>query len=131
MKDQLKGIWRTYKVFCFSGKVQQHNDQCYLQLSISDDGILTQVHSQAKRSVLQLQEDQWRIEAHKKRNYLYFGKRQVYELITVETDGLVLADIMKGEKLFFAKMPLWHCFIQESINAATHIRAGQGKQNNH
>jgi hypothetical protein len=123
MKEMLKGIWRTHKVFCYSGKIEQHHESLYLELSIDEEGTLTLFHSGSRREISTLRNNEWNIEERKGRRFLCFGKRQAFEFITIEPEELVLADIMKGEKLFFTKMPAWYSRIQPNLNSIRHITA--------
>lgn len=121
MEQRMVGTWRTYKTFHFNGKVQNHNTAVFIELSVDEDNVLTIFHAQAKRQATVLKPGEWSIEAVKKRRYFYFGKKQAFELITLEREDLVLADIIKGEKLFFAKMPGWHQRIEPFITSTRHI----------
>lgn len=122
------GTWRSFKVFCFTGKVELHNTVQYLELSIDENGNLTMFQLQAKRHATALQQGEWRIEEIRNRRYLYFGKKQAYELITIESNDLVIADLVKGDKIFFAKMPEWNRRIEPSITSIRHIGPGYEKK---
>lgn len=102
------GVWRSYKVFCFSGKIEQHNLRYFREISIDDNNTLTVKDNPANRNIITLKEGEWQIIEIKKRYFLYFGKKQAFELITLEPANLVLEDRVKGEKIFFAKMPEWN-----------------------
>jgi hypothetical protein len=121
MTEKLKGTWRTYKVFCFSGKVAQHNESFYTELSVAEDDTLTYFHSAEKRKMVTHLRGEWNIEMQKKSAYLFFGKRKEFELITVEAEDLVLLHLLSGEKLFLAKLPQWYGRIQPTDNFTRHI----------
>ena len=118
MKEDVIDAWRSYKSFFFSGKVKSHNDSDYMEITVDDLGNFTLLHSQSRRNSKKYSAEQWRIESIKDRKYIYFGKMQAYEIITLEPEDMVLMDVVKGEKLFFAKMPDWQTRIV-SVNSST------------
>jgi len=120
----ITGTWRTHKVFCFTGKVLYQSDLSFQEMTIDANRVLTMLDVNNGKNSLLLQTAQWRFEAVKQRPFLYFGNKQAFEIITLETDDLVLADQVKGEKLFFARMPGWHQRISPEINAVRHIKPG-------
>jgi len=122
MKERVSGIWRSYKVFYFSGKVDTHNDTTYLEILVDAQGAFTFLHSQDRRDATVFPPEQWRVELVKKRWYIYLGKRQAFEIITLEPEDMVLHDVVKGEKIFFAKLPEWHRRIEPAVNAIRHIK---------
>lgn len=121
MKERLTGVWRTYKTFFFSGKIEHHHCTKYVEIAVDEEGNFILSHAHTKRNVTVYSGEQWRIEPLKGRRYLYFGKKQAYEIITLETEDLVIADVVKGEKLFFAKMPGWYQRIEPVITSIRHI----------
>ena len=125
MKQRVTGIWRSYKVFHFSGKVEAHNETSYLQVSVDEEETFTQLRAESRKSAISYTCDQWQIAQVKNRCYIYLQKRQVYEIITLEQDDMVLLDIVKGEKIFFAKMPGWYRRIEPTITSVRHIREEQ------
>ncbi len=128
IEQKMAGTWRSFKLYCFSGKVEIHNTSQYIELSLDENSCLTLFQAQAKRHAISLQDREWKIEEIKKRRYLYFGKKQAYELITIESDNLVLADLVKGEKIFFAKMPKWNRRIEPVVTSIRHINASHEKE---
>jgi hypothetical protein len=100
MKEKLKGKWRTYKLFCFSGKLEHHHDSFYSELLVTDENTLTFFHSEAKREKLILKEDEWTVENQKKCCYIMAGKKKLFEIITLESNDLVLIHVLSGDKLF-------------------------------
>jgi len=128
IEQNIVGTWRSYKLFCYSGKVEAHHTGKYLELSIDRNGGLTLLHAQEKRLAVALKQGEWKIEEYKRRWFLYFGKRQAYELITVEANDLVLADPVKGEKIFFARMPEWNCRIEPAVTSIRHIQPSSEKK---
>lgn len=120
MKERISGIWRSYKVFYFSGKVEKHSDTTYVEISVDAQGAFTFLHSQSRRTATEHPGDQWRIDFLKKRWYIYFGKKQAYEIITLEPEDMVLLDVVKGEKIFFATLPEWHRRVEPVVNSVTH-----------
>ena len=122
IEENIVGTWRSYKLFCFTGTIEHHNPSFFIQFSIDQNRDLTMFHARVKRQVLTLKSGEWKIVEIRKRRYLYFGKRQAYELITVEPEDLVLADLVKGDKIFLAKMPRWHQRIEPVVTSVRHIR---------
>lgn len=102
------GTWRSYKAFYASGIVKKHTPTSYLEITVDEDCCLTikQTPVPVPRDTL-VHTCQWEIKDVKKRDYLYIQGKQVYEMITLEPDNLVLADLGKGEKLFFAQLTEW------------------------
>lgn len=116
MKEKIKGKWRTYKVFCFSGKIVPHHESLFMEFTVANDNSLTYFHSGEKRQMVTLLPGEWAIAMQKKCAYLFFGKKKMFEIITVEKEDLVLLHILSGEKLFFAKMPQWYSRIQPNAD---------------
>lgn len=128
-EKHLTGIWRSLKVFCFSGRVEQHTTANYVELSIDERRLLRLTYSQSRNKTLSLQSDQWSLQEVRKRWYLYIGKKQSFELITVEADNLVLMDVVKGEKIFFTTLPDWYKKIELVITSARHIKPDREAEN--
>jgi hypothetical protein len=128
MREKLKGTWRTYKVFYFSGKIEHHHESFYTEFAVADDDTLTYFHSGEKRQMVNLLPGEWMIDIQKNHAYIFFGKKKMFELITVESADLVLLHILSGEKLFFAKMPQWFRRIQPSANFNRHISPDKEEQ---
>lgn len=124
-EQKIVGNWRSYKLFYFNGKVENHNTSFFIELSVDPYNGLTMFHAQDKKQATVLRPGEWKIEEIKKRRYLYFGKQQAFEVITLESEDLVLASVVKGEKLFFAKMPGWHQRVEPRITSIRHIHPGQ------
>jgi hypothetical protein len=122
-EKHLTGIWRSLRVFCFSGRVEQHNTANYIELAIDEERRLCLKQSQNRNKTVVLQPDQWSIQEMKKRWYLFLGKKQSFELITVEPETLVMMEIAKGEKIFFAKLTEWYQRIEPVITSVRHIQA--------
>ncbi|HEU4472834.1 MAG TPA: hypothetical protein VFR58_17190 [Flavisolibacter sp.] len=121
MEQRILGTWRTYKLFHFNGRVECHEPSRFIELSVDGDGNLKMFQSSDRRQATVLKPDQWKIEEVKKRRYLFFGKKEAFELITLEKEDLVLSSIAKGEKLFFAKMPGWHQRVEPIVTSVRHI----------
>ncbi len=128
MKQRATGIWRSYKVFHFSGKVETHNETNYLQVSVDEEGTFTQLHAPPPTAATTFTSEQWHIKPIKNRWYIYLGKKQAYEIITLEPEDLVLMDIVQGEKIFFAKMPGWYRRIEPTITSVRHIKEEKEKK---
>jgi hypothetical protein len=122
MKERVLGIWRSYKVFYFSGKVEQHNATTYVEISVDEQEAFTFLQAQNKQSANVFPQGQWHMELFKNHWYIYLQKKQAYEIITLENEDMVLLDIMKGEKIFFAKMPGWRRRIEPIVNEVKHIK---------
>src|SRR6476620_11037699 len=109
MTDQhFTGTWRSYKAFYASGCIKKHTPTGYLVVTVDEDRCMTikQTPAPVPREVL-VQTYEWEVKEVKKKNYLFIQGKQAYEIITLEPDDLVLADPVKGEKLFFAQLPEW------------------------
>jgi hypothetical protein len=109
MNDQhFIGTWRSYKAFYASGNVKKHTPTAYLEVTIDEERRLTikQTPAIVPRAIL-IQTGDWEIKEIKQSFYLFIHNKQAYEVITLEHDDLVLADPVKGEKLFFAQLPEW------------------------
>lgn len=128
IEKKLVGTWRSYKQFYFSGKVEVHNTSFFTELSIDQNNCLTMFHTLTKRQATVLQPGEWQIEEMKKRRYLYFGKKQAFEIITLDPEDLVLADVVKGEKLFFAKLPGWYQRIEPVITSVRRVNPEEEKK---
>lgn len=122
-EQRMVGTWRSYKLFHFNGKMEQHNTSFFIELSIDQNEGLTLFHTRLQKQALVLKPHEWEIQETPKRRYLYFGKKQAYEIITLEPEDLVIADVVRGEKVFFAKMPGWHQRIETVITSIRHINA--------
>ena len=123
MMKPVTGIWRSYKVFCFSGNIERQDDSDYLQFAIDEAGTISITHSKNPRNPTIIGAEQWHIEEIKKRQFIYAGKKQVYEIITMEQAIIVLCDVVKGEKIFFAKMALWSEYVERVQNSVRHMDA--------
>lgn len=129
MKERVTGIWRSYKIFLFSGRVEWHNATTYLELSVDKQGVLTLVNSQNRRKATTYAAQQWHIDPIKKYWFIYLGKRQAYEIITLEKEEMVLMDTVRGEKIFFAKLPVWHRCIEPVKTEVRHTRRNNESSN--
>jgi hypothetical protein len=122
MKEKLNRRWRTYKLFCYSGKIEYHHDNFYTELFVNQEHRLTFFHSQNKKdSLLALKDNEWTIEVQKKCAYIIAGQKKLFEVITLESQDLVLLNILSGDKLFFAPLPQWYGRIQPEIKSTRHI----------
>jgi hypothetical protein len=122
MDKTIRGIWRSYKLFFFSGKAEQHDEATFMELAVNDGGTLTLLHSSRPRDAVSYSASQWRIDVFKGRRYLYLLKRQAFEIITMEAEDLVLYDLVKGDKTFFAKMPGWYQRIEPATGSVRHVQ---------
>ncbi|ANE51432.1 hypothetical protein [Flavisolibacter tropicus] len=113
------GTWRSYKAFYASGCVKKHTPTSYLEVTVDEDHCMTikQAPAPVPREAL-VQTSAWEIKEVKKKNYLFIQGKQAYEVITLEPDDLVLADMAKGEKLFFAQLPEWRNRMYEPVVSA-------------
>jgi lipopolysaccharide export LptBFGC system permease protein LptF len=102
-------------VFCHSGKIEKHNVTDFVELTVSDNKELRYTFGHQNKIILQAGE--WRIEEVKKHRFLYFGKKQAFEILTIESKNLVLQDHLKGEKIFFIQMPEWNNYIEPATQS--------------
>ena len=109
------------------GKEKKGKKTAHEEVTVDEEETFTQLGAESRKSAISYTCDQWQIAQVKNRCYIYLQKRQVYEIITLEHDDMVLQDIVKGEKIFFAKMPGWYRRIEPTITSVRHIR---GKQEN-
>ncbi|RYZ21198.1 MAG: hypothetical protein EOO16_13990 [Chitinophagaceae bacterium] len=117
------GTWRSHKVFSFTGAVlPQHEDQ-YTELSVDADGTFRLHRHPGPGGRIVLAAGQWSLQQVRRRTWFCFGRQQAYELITLEPDNLVLAEPMRGEKIFFAPMPGWYARIEPRVAAQRHVAA--------
>jgi hypothetical protein len=116
INQHIIGTWRSYKAFYASGCMKKHTPTSYLEVTLDEDRCLTikQTPAPTPRETL-VYTCQWEIKEVKKTNYLFIQGKQVYEVITLEPDNLVLADYVKGEKLFFAQLPEWRNRMYEPV----------------
>ena len=107
-EQHLIGTWRSYKAFYESGCMKKHTPTSYLELAVDEERCMTikQTPAPVPREALVLT-CTWEIKEVKKKNYLFIQGKQAYEIITLEPDDLVLADLVKGETLFFAQLSEW------------------------
>jgi hypothetical protein len=124
MKERFIGEWRSYKVFYFSGKVEKHNDDAFIEITIDEQDNFKLVDSKNPRNNMVYPTDQWNVAMLQRRGFIYLGKRQAYEIITLEQEDMVLQEVVRGEKLFFAKMPGWNRRIEPVITSIRHIHPG-------
>lgn len=113
---QLTGIWRSYKTFYASGGIRKHSTSMYLEVRIDEEQLLTiaQYPAPTTRSLL-VQTDNWDIRKVNEKTYLYIYNKQAYEIITLDESNLVLVDPVRGEKLFFAPLPVWRSYMYEQV----------------
>ena len=128
MKNAVIGTWRSYKAFFFSGKVGHHNSNNYIEITLDEPGNLTLLHSQSRRKATIYSADQWRVDIVKNQRYIYLGKKQAYEIITLDSVDMVLMDVVKGEKLFFAKIPDWQSRIAPVNSSVRHTKSEESSE---
>lgn len=83
---------------------------------------------EAKRHAISLNPIKSKIELLKKRWFIWFRKRQAYEVITIETSYSVLVDLMKRDKIFFAKMSEWNPRVESLFTSVRHIKPDAEKK---
>lgn len=108
MNDKdLIGTWRSYKTFYASGGEKKHSATSFMQLHYGNEGVLTirPFPDSAKPAVVQTRN--WDIRMENKRCFLYLLDKPAYEVLTLDKSDLVLADLHKGEKIFFAPLAEW------------------------
>jgi hypothetical protein len=128
MNERFIGEWRSYKVFYFSGKVEKHNEEAYIEITIDEHDNFKLIDSKYPRNNIVYPADHWNIVMLQRRGFIYLGNRKAYEIITLEQDDMVLMEVLRGEKLFFAKMPGWNSRIEPIITSARHIHPGTEKE---
>jgi hypothetical protein len=112
MEELLRGIWRSYQIFHFSGRIETNSESSYLQISMDQEGQCTILHTSNKRAAVTYKPGQWHIEKIKNQRYLFLEKKQAYEIITIEPANLVLSKIVTGEKIFMAPPDQWRKKLQ-------------------
>lgn len=102
------GTWRSYKAFYASGSVKKHSTSSYLEVSVDEEQVLTiKLHPATTPRAVLVHTDAWEIREVKDKFYLYIRDKQAYEVITLDADDLVLADPLRGEKIFLTQLPEW------------------------
>ena len=109
------GKWKSYKIFKTSGDVRFHTQQRFKEFEFQYDGILiiTSYEGNFKRELVRT--NQWSIEEKKHRHYLNISKPKfIYEVVSIDCELMVLADISFNEKTFYAKEGAWMKYLNQS-----------------
>lgn len=105
---KLTGTWRSYKAFCANGNVKRHSASSNLELCREQGGALT-LKLHADRPLLtEVAAHEWEIKEEGLRYYLYLKSRRAFEVLTLDQHDLVLVDVVKSEKIFFALLAEWN-----------------------
>lgn len=110
-----KGTFRSYKVFRRSGDMKLHNFQSFQEIDINDNKVLTINTYKDRLMKTMVKTNQWYIEFRNKRYFLNIDKNDVYEVISLNHTGMVLADRITEEKTFYARLQFWEDFINNGI----------------
>lgn len=103
-----KGTWRSYKVFYTSGGVKKHSPSAYMEIGRDEQDSLTFKYSVDRPYHSTLPAGEWVISEANKRYYLDLQGKRGYEVLTLDKYDLVLLDLVKGEKIFFAPLAEWN-----------------------
>ena len=110
------GIFRSYKTFRHNGTCGAHSTQAYQQWNFEEQRLLTISQFQNDRAKVIYQGDKWAIVFDNKKYFLQSQSPALnYEIITLNHTGLVIADQAKGEKVFFARLPVWERIIKQGF----------------
>lgn len=113
-----KGTFRSYKVFRRTGHMKLHNAHSFQEVDFNDNKVLT-INVYKDHTVKTLvRTNQWNIELKNKRHFLYINKHDLYEVITINHIGMVLADMTTEEKTFYARLHYWDDLINNGIATA-------------
>jgi hypothetical protein len=115
---QLKGTWRSYKAFYAAGGIKKHSVTSFMELRRNEqNGLVIKLY--ADRPLLtEVSAHEWEIREESRRRYLCLQGRQVFEVLTLDANDLVLADPVKGQKIFFAPMGEWNRRLNPALMAA-------------
>jgi hypothetical protein len=111
-----KGIFRSYKTIRRSGTIVLHTVQNFQEWDFNDNRILSiSVYQHHRRNIV-CETDNWVIEFNNKSHFIHIDQPSIqYEIVSVNHTGLVLADSAQGEKIFFARFPVWENLIKKSL----------------
>jgi len=116
IEQYCKGTFRSYKVFRASGEVVQHSEDNFQEWDFNDNHVLTIAEYQNLERKIIVQTNKWTLTFNNKRYYIQIASvRMQIELITVNHTGLVVEDLSRREKIFFARLPAWEHFIQNKL----------------
>ena len=111
-----KGIFRSYKTFRTSGQVVLHTIQNFQEWDFNDDHLLTITAYQQHRKKTICNTDQWELEFNNKQHFIHIRHPEMlFEVISVNHTGMVIADRKLGEKVFFARFPASENLIKKSL----------------
>ncbi len=119
---ELKGIWRSYMIFCYSGKVRHNNSSFYIEIEIDNEGQFYLRHCRNISSYLKWNAGQWSIEKFKERSFLCVKRKRIFEIITIEEKELVLLDLTNDEKIFMVPYQNWSDRIRLISRAIGYIK---------
>jgi hypothetical protein len=98
----LSATWRSYKTFLALGSEKKHSTTAYMQLQTAADGKLSMCQLPDSASI-----NHCELTSTNNRYYFCIRGKQVYEVITLDALDLVLLDIARQEKIFFAPLSDW------------------------
>lgn len=115
-----KGTWRSYKAFYATGGVKKHSPSAYMEIGRDEQDTLSFKYSSDRPYHSTLPAGEWAISDDNKRSYLYLQGKRVYEVLTLDKHDLVLVDLVKGEKIFFAPLADWNYRVTPSEGLPAH-----------
>lgn len=114
----LTGTWRSYRAFSANGSVKKFSDTSYLEVHRDAEGTLL-LKLYADRPLLtEVPDGGWAIQEESRRPYLFLLGRRAFEVLTLDKHDLVLADPVKGEKIFFAPLKDWKARLNPELRTA-------------
>jgi len=91
MQRVLPGTWRSYKSFSFNGNIKKDSTTSYTEVTISESAELSIKSLPGYNRQKNFQEEEWEIQTwDKKRYFLFLSGKKAFEVITFESDDLVL-----------------------------------------
>jgi hypothetical protein len=116
LEAHCKGIFRSYKIFRLSGAVVQHTVNDFQEWDFKDNHVLTITACLQHRRKVLVETDQWNITFNNRRYYIESEKPVFqHEIITINHTGLVIEDPASGEKIFFARLPIWENLVTNRL----------------
>ena len=117
VERQLKGIFRSYKVFRPSGEMKLHSINSFREIDFNDNKVLTiSVYNNDSIKTL-LRTNNWTISLRNRRYFLHIDKNDTLEVISINHIGMVLTDLNTEEKTFYARLSSWEGFIKNGIKS--------------
>jgi len=111
-----KGTFRSYKTFRRSGTVVLHTIQNFQEWDFNDNRVLTITEYQHHRRKIICHTDKWLIEFQNHQHVILIAEPAMqFEIISVNHTGMIITDSIRGEKIFFARFPIWENLIRKEL----------------